>query len=61
MRADELKPSNEVVGVVIVQNDLRYDQVDRPRVLAANAPSLTSANGFENRVAEGTQNQGERY
>jgi hypothetical protein len=61
LRAQELKPSDESPVVVIVPTGFHQYEVDRPSVLNAGAPSLTSAGGFQDRVAEATQDQGLRH
>src|SRR5882724_6512728 len=56
---DELKPSEKFVGTLIrVQAGFHHYELDRTRVPTANAPSLTSAIGFQDRVAKAAQNQG---
>jgi hypothetical protein len=61
LRANELKPSEEFAKAVTVQNSLRQYEVDRSLVLAADAPSLTSAIGFQHRVAKGTEDHGQGH
>jgi len=56
-----LKPSDESAGAVIVPTGFHQDEVDRPTVPHAGAPGLTSARGFQDRVAEATQDQGLRH
>src|SRR5260221_522068 len=58
---DELKASEKFVGTVMVQTGFHDDEADRFRVLTADAPSLASAIGFQDRVAKAAQNQGSRY
>src|SRR5438094_10419456 len=54
---DELKPSEKLVGTVMVQADFHNYEADRARVLTANTPSLASAIGFQYRVAKAAKNQ----
>jgi hypothetical protein len=56
-----MKPSDEFTGAVIVHNGLRDHQMDWPWELVTDAPSVTSAGGFQDLVAEAAQNQGLRY
>src|SRR2546427_498236 len=58
---DELKPSEKLVGTVMVQGGFHHYEADRPLVLTANAPSLASAIGFQYRVAKAAKNQGPCY
>ena len=58
MWMDELKPSNKLVGAVMVQTGFHHYEADRPPVLSADAPSLAPAVGFQDRVAKAAQNQG---
>jgi len=52
-----LKPSDEFDGTVIVQIDLHQNEMDRPLLLVASTPSVTSAVGFQDRVTKAAQNQ----
>src|SRR6266446_8671340 len=55
---DELKPSEKFVETVRVETGFHHCEADRPLVPTANAPSLASAIGFQDRVAKAAQNQG---
>ena len=58
---DELKPGQKFVDTIMIQTGFHHYQTDRPRVLTAEAPSLASATGFQDRVPKGVKNQGPRY
>ena len=49
---DELKPSEKFVGTLRVQAGFHHYELDRTRVPTAEAPSLASAIGFQDRVAK---------
>ena len=53
----KLKPSNEFDGTVILQNGVQQHEVDWPMVLVAGTPTVTSAIGFQDRIAKAVQNQ----
>jgi hypothetical protein len=55
-----LKPCDEFAGAAAVQNGFCQDNVDWSLVLMADAPNLTSAGGFQDRVAKAAQDQGLR-
>ena len=57
---DELKPSEKLVGTVMVQAGFHHYEADRPGVLTAEAPSLSSATGFQDRVAKAAHRQAQR-
>ena len=61
LRAQQLKPSDESVGALFVPAAFHHYEVYRHTVLDAGAPGLTSAGGFQDRVAEATQDQGLRH
>jgi hypothetical protein len=54
---DELKPTEKFVDALVVQTGFHHYEVNRPLVLTADAPSLASAIGFQDRVAKAAQNQ----
>ena len=53
----KLKPSDEFDGTVIVKIGHHQYEVDRPLMLVAGTPSVTSAIGFQDRVAKAAQDQ----
>src|SRR5260370_41556608 len=55
---DEWKPSEKFVGTLRVQAGFHHYELNRTRVPTAEAPSLASAIGFQDRVAKTEQNQG---
>src|SRR5438445_1022708 len=58
---DELKPSEKLVGTLRIQADFHHYEADRPGVLTADAPNLSSVTGFQDCVAKAAQNQGPCY
>jgi len=58
---DELQPSEKFAGTVMIQTGFHHNEADRPRVLTADAPSLASVTGFQDRVSKAVKNQGPRY
>lgn len=61
VRIQQVKPSDEFAGRVTVKGGLRDHEMDRSLVLMTDTPCLTSASGFEDRVAEAAQDQGLRH
>jgi hypothetical protein len=58
---DELKPGDELAVTGLIQTGFHHYDMDRSTVLSTNAPSLTSASGFEDCVAKAAQNQRSSY
>ena len=46
---------------MIAKNRFRHHELDRPLVLVADAPSLPSADRFQDRESKGAQNERPRY
>ena len=57
---DELQPSEKFAGTVMIQTGFHHYETDRARVLTADAPSLASVAGFQDRVSKAVKNQGPR-
>ena len=57
---DELKPSEKLVGTVMVQTGFHHDEADCPGVVTAVAPNLSSVTGLQDRVAKTAHRQGQR-
>jgi len=61
LRVDKPEPSDKIASAVIAKYRFRHHEVDRPLVLVADAPSLPSANRFQDRESKGAQNERPRY
>jgi len=61
LRVYKLEPSDKINRAVIAVNRFRHHEVDRPLVIVADAPSLTSATRFQDPESKGAQNERPSY